>query len=323
MSLFNNIKTDCSSFIYKIKEEAAVYLPMLSLYENIYSSYDLVLNDKQKISNSNYNNTLTNFNSIKTKIQEKEKAILELKDILKDFEELYFKKDTENELKILEKKVFIRTREKELEDIEMICEKIKNENKELARVKEELVKENKKADIEMQNTIDEHVLSVTEKNIEDLKNKINNFSEQYLKNENNLQPFEFDYAKTQEYLQAAAEYKAKIKKLYYFYDFLVSEVKNFIEKSDFSKAQQELLKINENIKKNNIKIIELEEKIEKVNYFDQRKAEIESELLIQKTELEKLKKLTDSNEEVIKMSNLIRNFINKQESAATEAQASL
>ncbi|MHB8279540.1 MAG: hypothetical protein ACYDIA_18080 [Candidatus Humimicrobiaceae bacterium] len=315
MRLFQEIKTNCNNFIYKVREENSIYMPKLSLYENIASSYNLVLNEKQKAISTNYNNASSNFNAIKTKIEEKERIVFELNHIIRNFEELYSKKDSENQLKVLEKKAFIRIKEKELEDTIRICKAREIEKKELIKKKDELVNESEKANLEMQNRFDEYISKACGRNIEEFKNRISSFSEQYPKIEMDQDSPEFEYLTTEEYLNSTTEYKTQVKKLYHFADFLLREAKNYIEKLNFSEVQKEFFKIQERIKTNNMKIVELEDKIEKSDSILIRRAEIQKELESQKNDLEELINLTDYDEEIISISNEIKDFLNKHQSA--------
>jgi hypothetical protein len=311
MSIFYDTLEGFKDFSSRVDIKIQQYLPEFSLYENITSSYDKILDDNQKIENKNYIEIKKKLELLDQNINARQDLIKNLTPLLLEFENSYNKKYGELELQVISQKAFVRVKEDELKNYTINYERKTKEKKQLEQKKIIL-----KLDIEkLKNSIEErcreYIETVNTKNIDEFKSAVDELSAGFLENVPENIEITSDYISSEEYLNSTMEYKSIYRRLHTFMLGFLNTTQHFLDESNFEKILPDLVEIQNKIKEKYNSIDLLDAQINKIKDFETLKPNFIESLKKAEAEVENIIGLADEDEELLEIKAKIEEYINK------------
>lgn len=311
MSIFYDTLEKFKDFSTRANIRAQQYLPEFYLFENIISSYDKTLDDSQKTENKNYAEIKGKLDFLSQEIKSGKEIIENLTPMFLDFENVYNKKYSDLELKVISQKAFVRVKQDEWKNyIASYDLKIK-EKKQLEEKVSILQSDMEKLKTDIEERCQNYIAEVNVKNIDEFKSATIEVSADFSENTQENIEITSDYINSEEYLNSTIEYKNVYRRLHAFMSGLFNITQKFIDESNFEKILPDLAGIQDQIKEKYNDLDLLDVQIRKIEDFESLKIDYTESLKSAENEIENIMGFADEDEELLKIKNEIEEYINK------------
>lgn len=309
MGLREQVKKEVEDFIFNLKLKNSTSITKISIYENMVNSFNQVLSDEQKISNTNYQNLSKELGSLRSLNDDNFKIIDNLNGRLKDLNGLYALKENEIQLKIIEKKALLRFKRSKLQESQNEFDALSRRIEELTEKKTVLVAEEDRLKKEMTDNFNSYSAKIVDSNSENLKKAIDEYVfEPELSQDLNIYENK-DYIESEEYAQATSNMKIYLNKIFNYEVFINKKIKEFNLNIDFDEFKDKSYRIDAALVELNKRIAEIDVELEKIELNMGKKAEFEKEIDEIEKEINSFSEILENNEELLERANSIREYI--------------
>ncbi|MDD3520743.1 MAG: hypothetical protein PHU65_05865 [Actinomycetota bacterium] len=309
MGLSEQVKKEVEDFIFNLKLKNSTSITKISMYENMVKSFNQVLNDEQKISNTKYQELSKELELLRSLNDDNFKIIDSLNKRLKDFNGLYALKENEIQLKIVEKKALLRYKKSKLLESQNEYDALMKRVNELNEKKTVLVAEEDRLKKEMSENFDLYSSKLVDSNLEKLKNSINEYGFEPELNQN-LEIYENkDYIESEEYSKATPGMKIHLNKIFNYKVFINKKIKEFDLNIDFNEFKDKLYKIDTALLDLNKRIAEIDLEMETIESNISKRTDFEKEISEIEKEMESFSDILEKDEELLEKAKSIRGYI--------------